>query len=155
RGGGHDPLRGADRYAGTTAACLCRLNPVTMQVRARRVPGGRGSRGCGTAETMIPLHDDNPTRSPAVVTYGLIAANVLVFLYQQIQGGDAMTFQYGMIPFRVTNAAPLAAGDSAHALQLAHQFSRLATEYNLTPAWLTIFTSMFLHGSWVHLIGNM
>ena len=55
--------------------------------------------------------------------------------------GDAMTFQYGMIPFRVTNAAPLAAGDSAHALQLAQQFARLATEYNLTPSWLTIFTS--------------
>ena len=106
-----------------------------MQVRAGALRAWLA--GCGTAETMIPLHDDNPTRSPAVVTYGLIAANVLVFLYQQIQGGDAMTFQYGMIPFRVTNAAPLAAGDSAHALQLAHQFSRLATEYNLTPAWLT------------------
>lgn len=124
-----------------------------MQVRAGALRARLAGRG--TAETMIPLHDDNPTRSTPVITYGLIAANVLVFLYQQFAGGDAMTFQYGMIPFRVTNAAPLPVGESARALQMAQEFARLATQYNLTPSWLTLFTSMFLHGSWMHLIGNM
>lgn len=97
---------------------------------------------------MIPLHDDNPTRDKPVVTYLLIAANVLVFLWQQI-AGDIVTFHYALFPFRVTGAEP-------HLVQRYHaELFRYAQEYNLKPAWLTLFTSMFLHGGWMHLIGNM
>ncbi len=96
---------------------------------------------------MIPLHDDNPTRTTPVLTYALIAANVLVFLYQ-LGMGEIITFQYALIPFQVTGAEP-AAG------RQAGEFITLAERYNLEPAWATLFTSMFLHGSFMHLLGNM
>src|SRR5262245_32431815 len=99
---------------------------------------------------MIPLHDDNPTRDKPVVTYLLIAANVLVFLWQQISpriaGMDVVTLHYALFPFRVTGAEP-------HLVHRYHaELVRYAQEYNLQPAWLTLFTSMFLHGGWMHLI---
>ncbi len=89
---------------------------------------------------MIPLHDDNPTTLTPVVTVTFIAACVLVFLYQVSlppATGEAFVFQYGAIP-----ALVFGRGD-AHLASLA------------IPVWGTLFTSMFLHGGWMHLIGNM
>jgi membrane associated rhomboid family serine protease len=88
---------------------------------------------------MIPLKDDNPTRSVPFLTYGLIASCVLVFLWQ-LSLGDRMQatfFAYGLIP-------DVLLGDA-----------RLPPELAKIPAWMTVFTSMFLHGGWMHLIGNM
>lgn len=82
---------------------------------------------------MIPLYDDNPTRSPAYVTVAFIALNVLVFFYEiSLHPVDLREFVhgYGVIPVRVTSD-PTA------------------------DAYLTVVTSMFLHGGWMHLIGNM
>ncbi len=90
---------------------------------------------------MIPLHDDNPTELTPVVTVGLIASCALVFLYQSTlpsQPGQAFVFQYGAIPALV--------------------FGRAEPPAELTvgiPAYATLLTSMFLHGGWMHLIGNM
>jgi membrane associated rhomboid family serine protease len=89
---------------------------------------------------VIPLHDDNPTTLTPVVTVAFIAACVLVFLYQVSlppAPGEAFVFQYGAIPALVfgRGEAPL----DAVAI----------------PAWGALFTSMFLHGGWMHLIGNM
>jgi membrane associated rhomboid family serine protease len=107
---------------------------------------------------MIPLHDDNPTRITPVVTYGIIALNVVVFLYQQFIGYaveipgagtvDVMTFKYGLVPYHLVGASPDTPGQLGALLELSQR-------YNLDPAWPTLFTSMFLHGSWMHLIGNM
>jgi membrane associated rhomboid family serine protease len=97
---------------------------------------------------VIPLHDDNPTRSTPVITHLLIAANVLVFLWQQTLGGEVVTYRFGLFPFLITGAEPAAT-------RLALRYAALAHEYNLQPAWATLVTSMFLHGSWMHLIGNM
>ena len=83
-----------------------------------------------------------------VVTYVLIAANVVIFLWQQLVGDFALV-RFALFPFEVTGAEP--APGPRQVLQIA----ALAREYNLEPAWATIFTSMFLHGSWMHLIGNM
>jgi membrane associated rhomboid family serine protease len=89
---------------------------------------------------VIPLHDDNPTTLTPVVTVTFIGACVLVFLYQVSlppASGEAFVFQYGAIPALVFGRAdaPL--------------------ESVAIPAWGTLFTSMFLHGGWMHLIGNM
>ena len=91
---------------------------------------------------MIPLRDANPTHRPAFVTWGLIAACVLVFFIELgVQGreGEEGLFrfflEYGVVPADLTPA--LGRGDLAD------------------PEVLATFSSMFLHGGWLHLIGNM
>jgi membrane associated rhomboid family serine protease len=91
---------------------------------------------------VIPLRDANPTHRTPIVTLVLIVACSAAFLWElsvAASGGDAaleeLVARYGTVPAAVT--ADLAAGSF------------------LTPATLGIFTSMFLHGGWLHLIGNM
>ncbi len=89
---------------------------------------------------MVPLHDNNPTKITPWVNYGLIVANVLVFVYaltlspNQLQG----FFQtYGIVPSQLT--ASFQTGDLlAIGLQL-----------------LSLISSQFLHGGFLHLGGNM
>jgi membrane associated rhomboid family serine protease len=88
---------------------------------------------------MIPLHDDNPTATPPVLTVALIVACVLTFFWQLSLGPqlERMIYAFGVIP-------AVLLGD----LALPEEIARVAP-----PA--TVFTSMFLHGGWMHLIGNM
>jgi len=89
---------------------------------------------------MIPLNDDNPTELTPVVTAGFIAACVLVFFYQaSLPAGtdNTFVFQYGAIPALLFGEADLF--DTALPI----------------PVYATLITSMFLHGGWMHLIGNM
>ena len=90
---------------------------------------------------MIPLHDDNPTERFPFVTMIFIAVCVAVFLYQESLPqipGELFAFHYGTIPAMVFGYA-LLPEEAAAAI----------------PASLTLLTSMFLHGSWMHLLGNM
>ncbi|HEV2173299.1 MAG TPA: rhomboid family intramembrane serine protease [Nitrospira sp.] len=90
---------------------------------------------------MIPLHDDNPTERTPVVTIAFIVACALVFLYQSslpLQPGEMFIFQYGAIPALLFGKVDLPATIPA-----------------AIPAYVTLVTSMFLHGGWMHLIGNM
>lgn len=88
---------------------------------------------------MIPLHDDNPTSTPPLVTVALIAACVLVFVWQLSLGPqqERIIYALGVIPAVLFGQ-----------LQLPEAIALVAP-----PA--TVFTSMFLHGGWMHLIGNM
>ncbi len=88
---------------------------------------------------MIPLHDDNPAERPPIVTVGLMALCILVFLWQLSLGraGQVAVTALGVIPAVLVGDAQLD--------------PRLAW----VPPWMTLFTSMFLHGGWMHLIGNM
>jgi len=87
---------------------------------------------------MIPLRDENPSSTVPFVTRLLIAINVVVFAYELVLGPALQPFmlQWGLVPERLTLA--LRAGE----------------ESVLGPA-LTLLSSMFLHGGWMHLIGNM
>ena len=81
---------------------------------------------------MLPLYDTVRSHKFPLVNLVLIVSNILVFLYEQqlsAAGLERFVFQWGLIP--------------------AHLFS------NLSTAWPTIFTAMFIHGSWIHLLGNM
>lgn len=98
---------------------------------------------------MIPLRDDNPTRSVPVVTIMLIVANILVFLYQMSIGLGTSAFQYGLIPAELVHHANYAYGGRGTELPPG------VGVYNLDPAWLTVFSSMFMHGSFMHILGNM
>lgn len=89
---------------------------------------------------MIPLRDDNPTGITPVLTWGLIGVNVLVFLYQVSLGpreGQFFVYEFGAIPAVITGTEALP--------------SYLA----VIPPRFSLFTNMFLHGGWLHLIGNM
>ncbi len=126
---------------------------------------------------MIPIRDDNPTHSKAYLTIGLIVINSLIFLYQVTrpgQEGEAFLWKYGYIPAKlVTSAeeferelperAPIVPMVDRHGRVQRDIFGRpvavrqpipveAATE---VPAGLSILTCMFLHGGWMHLIGNM
>ena len=91
---------------------------------------------------MIPLYDRNPTRHFPIVTVGLIVACFVVFgLELTISMGsgdaalDAFFLQWGAVPSKITAA-----------IDAGKWFS---------PAMLGILTSMFLHGGWLHILGNM
>jgi membrane associated rhomboid family serine protease len=88
---------------------------------------------------MIPLNDLNPRRSFPVMTLLLIAANVAVFVHQitlPAAAGDAFVKTYALTPSHI---------------QLALEGHR----YTAFQAFLPLFTCMFLHGGFLHIIGNM
>jgi membrane associated rhomboid family serine protease len=90
---------------------------------------------------VIPLHDDNPTERFPFVTVIFIALCTAVFLYQgslSEKPGEVFVFHYGAIPAVVFGYASLPEEAVA-----------------AIPASLTLVTSMFLHGGWMHLLGNM
>ena len=77
---------------------------------------------------MVPLNDDNPSSTTPVIVYGLIALNVVIFLYEQSLGARALQLffnEWAIIPA------------------------------DLTSEWFTLITSQFLHGGWLHIGGNM
>jgi membrane associated rhomboid family serine protease len=88
---------------------------------------------------MIPLHDDNPSSSKPLVTLLLLAACVLVFLWQLSLGaaGRRAVLALGLIPAVLLGRVELPA------------------ELSVVAPPLTMLTSMFMHGGWLHLIGNM
>jgi rhomboid family protein len=90
---------------------------------------------------MIPLQDDNPTELTPIVTVALITLCVLVFFYQAslpARPSELFVFQYGAIPALIFGEADLPPSIAVG-----------------IPALGTLLTSMFLHGGWMHLIGNM
>jgi len=88
---------------------------------------------------MIPLHDDNPTATLPLLTVALIVACVLVFFWQLSLGPQQARIVYalGVIP----------------AVLFGHL--QLPEAIALVTPSATVFSSMFLHGGWMHLIGNM
>ncbi len=99
---------------------------------------------------MLPLHDENPTRSTPVITFALIAANAAFFFYQLSMGLDVSVVKMGLIPAELVHAADrVYVGGRGSGLPPGLEIR------NLEPAWATVFTSMFLHGGWMHILGNM
>jgi membrane associated rhomboid family serine protease len=88
---------------------------------------------------FLPLHDQNPIRHVKFpyVTYGLIAANVIVFLMQLATPGGFTTVavDYGMIPVVVRDAYPAPVA--------------------WLPDWANLITYAFLHADWLHILSNM
>ena len=100
---------------------------------------------------MFPLYDDNPTEIFPIFTVALIAACVGVWVWVQGAGFSQGTLldsvcSYGAIPAELTGADPAALPERMPR-QLACDMGGLT--------WSALFTSMFLHGSWAHLVGNM
>ena len=87
---------------------------------------------------MIPLKDINPSKGVPVINYFIIVLCTFAFLYELQLGGhlEDFLFTYGLIPARYTKP-------------------EIAIHFTLMEQILPFFTSMFLHGGWLHLIGNM
>ncbi|MDY0162233.1 rhomboid family intramembrane serine protease [Desulfobotulus sp.] len=87
---------------------------------------------------MIPIRDTQPSRNRPVVTQILIVVNVLVFFMQLGQGPEMGRFiwEWGLVPARYTD--PLISG-----------------RWGFFHQAFTLFSFMFLHGGWLHIIGNM
>jgi membrane associated rhomboid family serine protease len=89
---------------------------------------------------FLPLFDENSTSSRPIVVWMLMAACIVVFFWQQSLDdvpARLALYQLGFVP------------------TIVFQGDTLPTKLTLVPAWVTIFTSMFLHGGWLHLGGNM
>ena len=87
---------------------------------------------------MIPLKDENPTRTTPYVVYAIIVLNFIVFLYNGTlrPNGDNPLAGFELVPRALTMGAE----------------SGISTPI---PAWMTIFTAMFMHANWLHIVGNM
>jgi membrane associated rhomboid family serine protease len=105
---------------------------------------------------MIPFRDENPVRTFPIVVVSLIAANVAIFLYQVMLPDLAeilFVYTHGAIPIVLLQKASL-----AQALPVAVRDAALVRDVPirpLEPVWLSLFTSMFLHGDFWHIGFNM
>ncbi len=107
---------------------------------------------------MIPLKDDVPTRRFPIVTVTLIAINVIVYfvfergLWDLGDIGNERVVEYGAIPIEITEPGTECVSASGGA---AIECGSDGFAPDQAPFIVTIFTSMFLHGSFIHLGGNM
>ena len=107
---------------------------------------------------MIPLKDDIPTRRTPVVTLVFIAINVIVYflfergLWELGDVGNERVVEYGAIPIELTEPGTECTS-AAGGTQIACGGADFPGDN--APAWLTALTSMFMHGSLLHLGGNM
>ena len=95
---------------------------------------------------MIPYKDENPTHHIPYVTYGIIVANVLAWFLLQGMGNQPALAEsvcnYGAIPGALLGDLHFVSNNELICPQLQQ-------------SWFTAITSMFMHGGWIHLIGNM
>lgn len=99
---------------------------------------------------MFPIRDDNPHFLTPVVTYGIIATNVLAWVFVQGLGSEAglahSLCNLGLIP------GELLGGAVGETVPISPKFTCVI---DARGDWFTVLTHMFLHGGWLHLLGNM
>ena len=117
---------------------------------------------------VIPIHDDNPTRRTPIVTYLLIALNFVFFfgepVVSQIGVGQQTVAQvcqqqayfdhHAAIPYELTHNRPLPPHRYVVQTNEGPQPCPVITETGKKP-YLSVLESMFLHGGWLHILGNM
>jgi len=101
---------------------------------------------------VMPLGDDDSLRkSTPVVTYVLIAINAVVW-FIQLSSGEPFTNGWSTVPYEITHGVDLqgvfdvTAGGQVFPIHLYH---------SPAPVYLTLLSAMFMHGSWMHILGNM
>jgi membrane associated rhomboid family serine protease len=114
---------------------------------------------------MFPLYDNNPTRRTPLATYALVAINVLLFLWMRHLPEweqQKLAYQRGFVPARIAQLDRpypiyVTIDQPVHfpffGDRVVQRPLKLAPEPK--QIWLSLLTCMFLHGSWMHLLGNM
>ena len=99
---------------------------------------------------LFPIGDENTGRRTApIVNYTIIALNIIVFLYELTQG-DLFITGYSVVPYEIT-----------HGVDLVGRYQVPGIPHGIVegpgphPIYLTLLTSMFMHGGWAHIGGNM
>ncbi|MEO8201363.1 MAG: rhomboid family intramembrane serine protease, partial [Gemmatimonadota bacterium] len=101
---------------------------------------------------VLPLGDDNSLRrTTPIITYALIAVNALVW-FLQLSSGEPFTNGYSTVPFEITHGVDLV---GIHNVVAGGQTFPIHLYAGPHPIYLTLITAMFMHGSWMHIIGNM
>src|SRR5262249_3936034 len=112
----------------------------------------------------MPLGDEQQTSIVPVVNYAIIALNVLVFFVQQSRP-ETFTIAYAATPYEITHnvdidrpvviSRDIAAEDTRGRFQLRPDEHTIPQAAIAFPVWITLFTSIFMHGGLAHLGGNM
>ncbi|MDQ4049334.1 MAG: rhomboid family intramembrane serine protease [Actinomycetota bacterium] len=109
---------------------------------------------------MFPLKDDIPTRRFPILTVALIVANVVMFF--AFQGAffddaefDSKVVEYGAIPYEITHPGKECGVVPGSERVACEGQPGVGDAPDQAPTWLTILTSMFMHGGLLHLGGNM
>ncbi len=105
---------------------------------------------------VFPLYDDNTGRTiTPFVNYALIAANILVFvLLQGLGTNDAFTFSYSTVPQEIITGRDIVTPDTVREYA-GQRFLVPGLGETRISVYLTLFTSMFMHGGIAHIAGNM
>jgi membrane associated rhomboid family serine protease len=104
---------------------------------------------------MFPIGDDNSDRTiTPFVNYVFIALNILVFVFLQGMGGnDAFSYAFSLVPKEITTGVDLTG------VQIVQDALGNTGKVHLyptpLPVYFNFFSSMFMHGGWAHLLGNM
>jgi membrane associated rhomboid family serine protease len=103
---------------------------------------------------IFPIGDDNSDRTIApLVNYVLIAINVLVFVFLQGMGSnEKFTYAYSTVPQEIRTGRD---EDKPVTVEIAGQKGVIDLQPTPGSVYLTLLTSMFMHGGWMHLLGNM
>lgn len=104
---------------------------------------------------MLPVRDLNPTRHATPVTWLILGAAAAIYLFVQPRGGAAATefvYEWATIPCEITGGEPLTIGEATSGNCGDEPGAPLAPEKHV---YLTLLTSIFLHGSLLHLLGNL
>ena len=104
---------------------------------------------------FFPIKDYNPTRKTSYVTIILIFLNVLVFIYQaMVSDLNLHISKNAMIPWEITHFRSI---EKPIGMEIQDQYGFVHRKpiYRELSPFLTLFTSMFMHGSLIHLLGNM
>jgi len=101
---------------------------------------------------MLPIGDQDEPGGLPIVNIAIIAINILVFVLLQLPS-DAFTMAYSAIPLEITTGQDLIGPTP---IQLPDGTTETIVHADgPDPIWLTLFSSMFMHGGWAHLGGNM
>ncbi|TWU47075.1 rhomboid family intramembrane serine protease [Rubripirellula reticaptiva] len=108
---------------------------------------------------MIPLRDNIPSRTTPIVNYAIIAICALAFITQLSEPEGTIAESFGMVPLRVSDPSAIATLQHQAQVRTPEGIQTVIVEHTLAPAviapWMTIVSCMFLHGGWMHFLGNM
>ena len=106
---------------------------------------------------VFPIGDDNSDRrSTPVVTYALIAINVFVFVVLQGMGtNDKFTYAFATVPAEIVSGQDKVTEPRIVELPTGQQFEVPGLQPTPFSVYFTLLSSMFMHGGWAHLLGNM
>jgi membrane associated rhomboid family serine protease len=107
---------------------------------------------------LFPIGDENSDRrTTPIVNYILIGINLLVFVFLQGLGGnEQFTYAYSAVPAEIISGRDITTPNRVVEHPVTGQVVEIpGLQPTLIPVWLTLITSMFMHGGIAHILGNM